>query len=136
MYLQKNDRRWGCRCGNATSTPGKLTCFGQRCPCYTEQKPCDRCKCRGCRNPRQKRSNDDNNLEIDKIRRKPVTLELVSSLKPSHIKNKSVILKYFLKNYFSKVISENVFDFRDLSQCTSYYTSLLIVDIMIKVEQK
>lgn len=41
----------GCRCGNTTATPGKLTCCGQRCPCYTESKPCLECKCRGCRNP-------------------------------------------------------------------------------------
>ncbi|XP_050314380.1 E3 ubiquitin-protein ligase MSL2 [Anthonomus grandis grandis] len=43
--------RKGCRCGNATPTPGKLTCCGQRCPCYVESKPCMDCKCRGCRNP-------------------------------------------------------------------------------------
>ncbi|XP_025205521.1 uncharacterized protein LOC112601876 [Melanaphis sacchari] len=91
---KKNERRWGCRCGNATTTPGKLTCFGQRCPCYTEQKPCEQCKCKGCRNPRQKRSNHDDNLEIDKIRRKPVTLELVSSLKPSHINSKPEFSSY------------------------------------------
>lgn len=41
----------GCRCGNATATPGKLTCCGQRCPCYVESKACIECKCRGCRNP-------------------------------------------------------------------------------------
>ncbi|KAJ8975815.1 hypothetical protein NQ317_013746 [Molorchus minor] len=41
----------GCRCGNATATPGKLTCCGQRCPCYVDSKPCIECKCRGCRNP-------------------------------------------------------------------------------------
>uniref|UniRef100_A0A1B6KIA3 E3 ubiquitin-protein ligase MSL2 n=1 Tax=Graphocephala atropunctata TaxID=36148 RepID=A0A1B6KIA3_9HEMI len=41
----------GCRCGNATATPGKLTCCGQRCACYTENKACVDCKCRGCRNP-------------------------------------------------------------------------------------
>ncbi|KAL1493030.1 hypothetical protein ABEB36_011172 [Hypothenemus hampei] len=41
----------GCRCGNATATPGKLTCCGQRCPCYVESKACISCKCRGCRNP-------------------------------------------------------------------------------------
>ncbi|XP_066157914.1 E3 ubiquitin-protein ligase MSL2 isoform X1 [Euwallacea fornicatus] len=41
----------GCRCGNATATPGKLTCCGQRCPCYVESKACINCKCRGCRNP-------------------------------------------------------------------------------------
>ncbi|KAK9889319.1 hypothetical protein WA026_004598 [Henosepilachna vigintioctopunctata] len=41
----------GCRCGNATATPGKLTCCGQRCPCYVDSKACIDCKCRGCRNP-------------------------------------------------------------------------------------
>jgi hypothetical protein len=41
----------GCRCGNATPTPGKLTCGGQRCPCYVESKECLDCKCKGCRNP-------------------------------------------------------------------------------------
>lgn len=44
-------KRKGCRCGNATPTPGKLTCCGQRCPCYVEAKSCVDCKCRGCRNP-------------------------------------------------------------------------------------
>lgn len=44
-------KRKGCRCGNATPTPGKLTCCGQRCPCYVESKSCIDCKCRGCRNP-------------------------------------------------------------------------------------
>lgn len=95
---KKNERRWGCRCGNATTTPGKLTCFGQRCPCYTEQKPCNQCKCRGCRNPRQKRSNNDDNLEIDKVRRKPVTLELISSLKPSHNKSKPAFSSYTMND--------------------------------------
>lgn len=91
---KKNERRWGCRCGNATNNPGKLTCFGQRCPCYTEQRPCDQCKCRGCRNPRQKSSNNDDNLEIDRTRRKPVTLELVSTLKPQHIKSNQAFGTY------------------------------------------
>jgi hypothetical protein len=44
-------KRKGCRCGNATATPGKLTCCGQRCPCYVESKACMECRCRGCRNP-------------------------------------------------------------------------------------
>lgn len=44
-------RRKGCRCGNATPTPGKLTCCGQRCPCYVDGKACLECRCRGCRNP-------------------------------------------------------------------------------------
>ncbi|KAL5236388.1 hypothetical protein ACI65C_003798 [Semiaphis heraclei] len=91
---KKNERRWGCQCGNATSNPGTQTCFGQRCPCYAEQKPCDQCKCKGCRNPKQKRSNNDDNLEIDKVRRKPVTLELVSSFKPSHQKNEPSFNSY------------------------------------------
>ena len=41
----------GCRCGNATAVPGKLTCCGQRCPCYVDRKNCTDCKCKGCRNP-------------------------------------------------------------------------------------
>lgn len=48
---QKVKRKVGCRCGNATATPGKLTCCGQRCPCYVEAKSCVDCRCRGCRNP-------------------------------------------------------------------------------------
>merc|ERR1719400_2881493 len=46
-----NSKRKGCRCGNATSMPGKLTCCGQRCPCYVDAKACFECKCKGCRNP-------------------------------------------------------------------------------------
>ena len=43
----------GCRCGMATPNPGKLTCCGQRCPCYSMFKGCTtECKCRGCRNSR------------------------------------------------------------------------------------
>lgn len=44
-------RRAGCRCGNATQWPGKLTCCGQRCPCYVDALACTDCRCRGCRNP-------------------------------------------------------------------------------------
>lgn len=45
-------RKSGCRCGNATQCPGKLTCCGQRCPCYVDSLACmDPCKCKGCRNP-------------------------------------------------------------------------------------
>ena len=43
----------GCRCGNATPAPGKLTCGGQRCPCYVGSRSCIDCKCKGCRNPHQ-----------------------------------------------------------------------------------
>ncbi|RWS13265.1 hypothetical protein B4U79_06018 [Dinothrombium tinctorium] len=48
---QRIKQRRGCRCGLATANPGKLTCCGQRCPCYVEGKACRECKCRGCRNP-------------------------------------------------------------------------------------
>ena len=41
----------GCRCGNATLCPGKLTCCGQRCPCYVDSQACVDCRCKGCRNP-------------------------------------------------------------------------------------
>ena len=68
-------RKGGCRCGNATSCPGacvfsngaffhnksnkknfimkmlnglgKLTCCGQRCPCYVSRMACVDCKCKG-----------------------------------------------------------------------------------------
>ena len=46
-------KKEGCRCGMATPNPGKLTCCGQRCPCYSSHKGCVDCRCRGCRNPRQ-----------------------------------------------------------------------------------
>lgn len=48
---KKNDEKSGCRCGNATSSPGKLTCCGQRCPCYVNRSACLACKCKGCNNP-------------------------------------------------------------------------------------
>lgn len=51
LVIQSNEKRRGCRCGNATAAPGKLTCCGQRCPCYVDSKACIDCKCRGCRNP-------------------------------------------------------------------------------------
>jgi len=47
----KVKRKSGCRCGNATLCPGKLTCCGQRCPCYVDNLACLDCKCKGCRNP-------------------------------------------------------------------------------------
>ncbi len=71
----------GCRCGLATPTPGKLTCCGQRCPCYSSFKGCiPDCRCRGCRNPRKvpieyvhtvtkadttNTDSDDSEIEID-----------------------------------------------------------------------
>lgn len=48
----KSKAKSGCRCALAAPNPGKLTCCGQRCPCYAAFKGCDSCKCRGCRNPR------------------------------------------------------------------------------------
>ena len=39
-------KKAGCRCGNATLCPGKLTCCGQRCPCYVDALPCIDCKCK------------------------------------------------------------------------------------------
>ncbi len=50
--LSTKKRLSGCRCGMATPNPGKLTCCGQRCPCYSAFKGCVDCCCRGCRNPR------------------------------------------------------------------------------------
>ncbi|XP_054168420.1 E3 ubiquitin-protein ligase MSL2-like [Oppia nitens] len=53
-------KRRGCRCGLATPNPGKLTCCGQRCPCYVDGKGCFECKCRGCRNPHKNNTNNSN----------------------------------------------------------------------------
>ncbi|XP_054721948.1 E3 ubiquitin-protein ligase MSL2-like [Uloborus diversus] len=46
-------KRSHCRCGMATRNPGKLTCCGQRCPCYVAGRACFNCHCRGCRNPQK-----------------------------------------------------------------------------------
>lgn len=54
---QGKSKRRGCRCGLATPNPGKLTCCGQRCPCYVDGKGCFDCKCRGCRNPHRANTN-------------------------------------------------------------------------------
>ncbi|XP_064456619.1 E3 ubiquitin-protein ligase MSL2-like [Ornithodoros turicata] len=55
-YSREKPIRRGCRCGLATLNPGKLTCCGQRCPCYVANTSCAQCKCRGCRNPLDKPS--------------------------------------------------------------------------------
>lgn len=39
-----------CRCGSGKSGPGHLTCQGQRCNCYRNDKGCESCKCVGCKN--------------------------------------------------------------------------------------
>jgi hypothetical protein len=60
LSVQKSSgkgRKRGCRCGLATPNPGKLTCCGQRCPCYVDGKGCFDCKCRGCRNPHRANTN-------------------------------------------------------------------------------
>ncbi|XP_018010432.1 uncharacterized protein LOC108667849 [Hyalella azteca] len=73
-------KRKGCRCGNATPSPGKLTCCGQRCPCYVEAKACIECRCKGCRNPHRPGGKKvrpviphQANIRIHQI--KPVTLQ-------------------------------------------------------------
>lgn len=66
-------KRKGCRCGNATPTPGKLTCCGQRCPCYVDSKSCVDCKCRGCRNPHRI---DGFKVTIHSIRFRNVTVRV------------------------------------------------------------
>ncbi|KFM82006.1 Male-specific lethal 2-like protein, partial [Stegodyphus mimosarum] len=51
--LMSLKKRKSCRCGLATRNPGKLTCCGQRCPCYVGGRACFNCRCRGCRNPQK-----------------------------------------------------------------------------------
>lgn len=46
-----------CKCGRG-GTNSRLTCLGQRCPCYIKKLPCINCKCRGCRNPRKATSSN------------------------------------------------------------------------------
>lgn len=65
----KTKGKTGCRCALATPNPGKLTCCGQRCPCYAAFKGCDNCKCRGCRNPR----GDPRNITASLIRSVPAS---------------------------------------------------------------
>lgn len=39
-----------CKCRTNKSTPGKMICSSQRCPCFVSSRPCIDCKCKGCRN--------------------------------------------------------------------------------------
>lgn len=79
MTFESNRRRYkmkgklGCRCALATPNPGKLTCCGQRCPCYAAFKGCDNCKCRGCRNPRGDPDNVQSSLMRVAASSPPVT---------------------------------------------------------------
>lgn len=70
----KTKGKAGCRCALATPNPGKLTCCGQRCPCYAAFKGCDNCKCRGCRNPR----GDPRNIPASLVRALPASQTLAS----------------------------------------------------------
>lgn len=62
--LKRNDLKSGpgrsllkrhdiCRCARFKK-PNRLTCLGQKCPCYREKKACVDCLCNGCKNPRPK----------------------------------------------------------------------------------
>ena len=39
-----------CKCARFKQ-PNHLTCFGQKCPCYSEKRACVECLCNGCKNP-------------------------------------------------------------------------------------
>lgn len=39
-----------CKCARFKQ-PNQLTCFGQKCPCYSDRRPCVDCLCNGCKNP-------------------------------------------------------------------------------------
>ncbi|GBM25706.1 hypothetical protein AVEN_241980-1 [Araneus ventricosus] len=57
--LQKSymaQRQRNCHCGITTVHHRKLTCRGQRCPCFVAGRACFNCRCRGCRNPQKFRS--------------------------------------------------------------------------------
>ncbi|KAI1306043.1 E3 ubiquitin-protein ligase MSL2 [Halotydeus destructor] len=63
ISVKVKPKRRGCRCGLATPNPGKLTCCGQRCPCYVDGKGCFECKCRGCRNPHRANTSPGMNVQ-------------------------------------------------------------------------
>ncbi|GFS23353.1 male-specific lethal 2-like protein [Elysia marginata] len=46
----KTDNGVACRCARFKQ-PNQLTCFGQKCPCYSEKRACVECLCNGCKNP-------------------------------------------------------------------------------------
>lgn len=55
----------GCNCGQAAvANPGRLTCCGQRCPCYSAHRSCVSCNCRGCRNTRTPQQADDVSVNV------------------------------------------------------------------------
>lgn len=54
-----------CKCARLNA-PSRLTCFGQRCPCYSNHLPCTDCMCRGCRNPCKGPSNHHRDEDKEK----------------------------------------------------------------------
>ncbi|CAG2111424.1 unnamed protein product [Medioppia subpectinata] len=82
-------KRRGCRCGLATPNPGKLTCCGQRCPCYVDGKGCFECKCRGCRNPHKHNSANTTNAPMKRPTHTPqppslpVTVSVSATMSPT-----------------------------------------------------
>ncbi|XP_023233543.1 E3 ubiquitin-protein ligase MSL2-like [Centruroides sculpturatus] len=73
-------KKKGCRCGLATPNPGKLTCCGQRCPCYVGSKACYECRCRGCRNPHKAEDVDQRGEDATKSRQQPAQNEDTSDV--------------------------------------------------------
>jgi len=47
LKIQENKK---CYCSRFKH-PNQMTCKGKRCPCFSKQKCCFKCKCNGCRNP-------------------------------------------------------------------------------------
>ena len=52
----KSRHKKTCRCARF-KTPNQLTCFGQKCPCYSDKRGCINCLCHGCKNPLQANCN-------------------------------------------------------------------------------
>ena len=64
--------RFRCRCG---TNPGvmflHMICAKKKCPCYSNQIPCVRCKCKGCNNPFNKLPlKDSNTTEPEDIQKR------------------------------------------------------------------
>ncbi|KAK3094551.1 hypothetical protein FSP39_003255 [Pinctada imbricata] len=54
----------GCKCGRG-GTNSRLTCLGQRCPCYIKKLPCIGCRCTGCRNPRKAANHNGSSASLN-----------------------------------------------------------------------
>ena len=52
IELVKREMKYNCRCGtNPGVMYGHLICMKKKCPCFYNELPCIKCRCKGCCNP-------------------------------------------------------------------------------------